>query len=77
MTKKHKQLVLALVFVPLCLLSSYWGLMTLIRGRDARDISEQIATAHKAAEKIPMRLAAQKTSSVGSKPLIQVAPILK
>jgi hypothetical protein len=57
MTTKRKQLVLALVLLTFCLLSSYWGLMTLIHGRDARDISEQIAAAHKAAEKMPVGLA--------------------
>jgi hypothetical protein len=53
MTKKHKQLILTLLLIPFCLLSSYWCLTSLIRSRDARDVSEQIVSARHAIEKMP------------------------
>jgi len=57
MTKKRRQFILTLILTLFCLLSSYWSLSSLIRGRDAGDVSDQIAAAHKAAEKMPVGLA--------------------
>ena len=53
MTKERKQLIATLILIPFCLLSSYWCLTTLIRSRDARDISQQIVAARHATEKMP------------------------